>query len=223
MSSTVKAVLHQLEALGNAKVRELQIRNGAGTSQYGVPLGDIRKVAAQYKNQHELGLQLWTSGNVDAQLTGILLLKPKLLSAAALEQMVRDTSCAQVADWLSSYVVKQHPEKEALRLQWMEAQHPWLARAGWSLTWERINKNPDGLDLPALLDRIEQEAGNAPSDVQWTMNFCLGSIGINEPTLRKRAIALGEKLGMFRDYPVSKGCTSPYVPIWVNEMVRRQG
>ena len=102
----------------------------------------------------------------------------------------------------------------------MEADDPWAARAGWSLTSERIAKNPDGLDLPALLDRIESELGNAASE--GTMNFCLAGIGIHFPQLRKRAIAIGERLGIYRDYPVSKGCTSPFAPIWINEMVRRQ-
>lgn len=31
------------------------------------------------------------------------------------------------------------------------------------------------------------------------------------------------RLGLCRDYPVSKRCTSPFAPIWINEMVRRQG
>lgn len=48
-------------------------------------------------------------------------------------------------------------------------------------------------------------------------------IGIHFPELRERAIAIGERLGIYRDYPVSKGCTSPFAPIWINEMVRRQG
>lgn len=39
----------------------------------------------------------------------------------------------------------------------MADEDPWAARAGWSLTSERIGKNPEGLDLPALLDRIESE------------------------------------------------------------------
>lgn len=43
------------------------------------------------------------------------------------------------------------------------------------------------------------------------------------PKQRTRALAIGEKLGLYRDYPVSKGCTSPFAPIWINEMVRRQG
>ena len=104
----------------------------------------------------------------------------------------------------------------------MEEDDRWAARAGWNLTSERIAKNPDGLDLPALLDRIESEMGNAAPEVQWTMNFCLAGIGIHFPKHRKRAIAIGEKLGIYRDYPVSKGCTSPFAPIWINEMVRRQ-
>jgi hypothetical protein len=32
---------------------------------------------------------------------------------------------------------------------------------------------------------------------------------------------MGEKMGIYRDYPVSKGCTSPFAPIWINEMVGR--
>jgi len=58
---------------------------------------------------------------------------------------------------------------------------------------------------------------------QWTMNNCLAGIGIHVPEHRERALAIGEKLGVYRDYPVSKGCTSPFAPIWINEMVRRQG
>ena len=47
--------------------------------------------------------------------------------------------------------------------------------------------------------------------------------GIHDRKLRKRAIAIGEKIGLYRDWPVSKGCTPPYVPVWVEFMVKRQG
>jgi hypothetical protein len=55
------------------------------------------------------------------------------------------------------------------------------------------------------------------------MNSTLAQIGINYPEYRDRSIAIGEKLGIYRNFPVSKGCTSPFAPIWINEMVRRQG
>jgi hypothetical protein len=39
----------------------------------------------------------------------------------------------------------------------------------------------------------------------------------------KQLKAIGEMLGIYRDYPVSKGCTSPFAPIWIDYMVSRQG
>ncbi len=78
------------------------------------------------------------------------------------------------------------------------------------------------MDISRILDRLESERGKAVPQVQWTMNSALDQIGIQFPELRDRAIAIGEKLGIYRDYPVSKGCTSPFAPIWIEEMVRRQ-
>lgn len=220
---TLKEALARLEALGDEKVRAQNRRNGAGTKQFGVRLGDIRKLAKEIKTDHDLALQLWKTGNLDARLLAILLMKPKQLSAEELESLVRSVDFVHVADWLNSYVVKKHPDKEALRLKWLQDKDRWAARAGWSLTSERIAKNPEGLDLPALLDRIEAEMPTAAPEIQWTMNFCLAGIGIHFPKQRKRAMAIGENLGLYRDYPVSKGCTSPFAPIWIEEMVRRQG
>jgi len=223
MATTLKETLAQLKALGNEKVRAQNSKNGAGDNQFGVRHGDIRKLAAKIKTNHALAIALWETGNIDARLLAILLINPKKLTADDLDRMVRSVGFAQVADWLNSYVVKKHPDKETLRQRWMADDHPWTARAGWSLTSERIGKNPEGLDLPALLDRIESEMGDAAPEAQWTMNFCLAGIGIHFPKHRKRAIAIGETLGIYRDYPVSKGCTSPFAPIWIKEMVSRQG
>jgi 3-methyladenine DNA glycosylase AlkD len=223
MATTLKEALAQLEALGNEKVRARNSKNGAGDNQFGVQLGDIRKLATKIKTNHALAISLWETGNIDARLLAILLMNPKNLSAEELDRMVRSVGFVQVAEWLNSYVVKNHPDKESLRQRWMADADPWAARAGWNLTSERIGKNHEGLDLPALLDRIESEMKDAAPEAQWTMNFCLAGIGIHFPKYRKRAIAIGETLGIYRDYPVSKGCTSPFAPIWISEMVRRQG
>ncbi|MBA3948726.1 MAG: DNA alkylation repair protein [Acidobacteria bacterium] len=219
----LKDALAQLKALGDEKVRARNTKNGAGDNQFGVPMGGIRKVAAKIKRDHALAMALWETGNLDARLLAILILEPKRLSGGDIDRMVRDADVAQLADWLNAYVVKEHPGREALRQSWMEDRNPWAARAGWSLTAGRIARAPDGLDVPALLDRIESEMASAPAPAQWTMNNCLAGIGIHHPKLRKRAVAIGEKLGIYRDFPVSKGCTSPFAPIWIDEMVRRQG
>ena len=220
---TLNDTLKQLEALGNAKVRAQNAKSGAGDNQFGVSLGDIRVLARKIRTDHALALSLWDTGNVDAQFLATLLIEPNKLSAEAMDRMVRSITFVRVADWLNSYVVAKHPDKEALREDWVAADDRWVARAGWHLTAERVSENPDGLDLLAVLDRIESEMADAVPEVQWTMNNTLAAIGIQVPKLRKRAIAIGEKLGLYRDYPVSKGCTSPFAPIWINAMVSRQG
>jgi 3-methyladenine DNA glycosylase AlkD len=216
-------ILEQLRALGNEKVRAQNAKAGAGDNQFGVRLGDIRRLAKKIRTDHSLALALWETGNVDAQFLAVLLIEPGKLSDEEMNRMVRSISFARVADWFSSYVVRKHPGKEAFRQAWLAADDRWAARAGWDLTAERVARSPSGLDLSALLDRIESEMPGADPEVQWTMNNTLAAIGINLPDHRERAIGIGEKLGIYRDYPVPKGCTSPFAPIWIEAMVSRQG
>ena len=222
---TLEEALRQLKALGDAGVRAQNAKRGAGDNQFGVARGDLRNLANKIKTNHELALSLWKTGNVDAQFLATLLIDVRRLSADEIDRMVGSVSFDWVADWLHSYVVKQHADKEALREKWMAAAEDdrWKARAGWQLTAGRVAKRPEGLDLEALLDRIESEMPAAAPQVQWTMNACLAEIGIHFPKHRKRAIAIGERLGVYRDYPCSKGCISPFAPIWINAMVARQG
>lgn len=221
-TTTLEETLSQLESLAHAGVHAQNVKRGAGDNQFGVKLGDVRILAKKIKTNHELALALWKTGNIDAQFLATLLIEVDLLSADEMERMVSSVTFAGVADWLHSYVVKEHADKETLRNKWMASDDHWAARAGWALTAGRVAKSPEGLDLTALLDRIEKEMGTAAPEVQWTMNNCLAGIGIHFPQHRKRAIAIGEKLGIYRDYPCPKGCTSPFAPIWIGEMVRRQ-
>ncbi len=219
---TLKETLRQLKALGNERMRKQNTKNGAGDNQFGVRLGELKKLAKKIKTNHELAMALWGTGNIDARLLATLLIKPKSLSVDEMDRMVRSVTFVQVADWLNAYVVKLHPEKETLRQGWMVTDNPMAARAGWSLTTGRIVRSPAGLDLPGLLKRIESEMGSAAPEVQWTMNCALAEIGIHFPEHRARALGVGETLGIYRDYPVSRGCTSPFAPTWINEMVSRQ-
>lgn len=225
---TVDGVLEQLKALGNEATRKQNAKWAYGAiqpdaTQFGVKHGDIRTLAKTIGPDHALALSLWDTRNVDAQLLACLLMKPKDMSADDFDRLVRSVTFAHVADWLHTNVIKEHPNKEALRQRWMTADNCWAARAGWGITSGRVAKSPEGLDLSALLDRIEAEMGSADPAAQWTMNNTLAAIGIHHPKLRERAVAIGEKLGVYRDYPCSKGCTSPFAPIWIAEMVKRQG
>jgi alkylhydroperoxidase family enzyme len=54
------------------------------------------------------------------------------------------------------------------------------------------------------------------------MNHCLAEIDIHHREHRSRALKISERLAVLVDYPASPGCTPPYAPVWIAEMVRRR-
>ena len=218
---TLNEVMSQLQALGSEKAIEMNTRHGVSGKQFGVKNGDLRPIAKAIKSDPELTWQLWDSEYHEARMLATLIWNPKKLTEEEVERLVSQPANSFQSDWLNSNVMKALPNKEAFRLKWMTSTDPMTLRSAWSLTTERVVKNREGLDLTALLDRIEKEMLDAPEANRWMMNYCLAEIGINSPEHRDRAIAIGEKLGVYRDYKVSKGCTSPFAPIWIKAMVDR--
>ncbi|SCG44544.1 3-methyladenine DNA glycosylase AlkD [Micromonospora echinaurantiaca] len=217
--TTVAEVMAELAALEDPKAREVNEKHG---DDHGVNLGRLRALAKRLKTQQELARQLWATGDTAARLLAILICRPKAFARDELDVMVREARTPKVHDWLVNYVVKKNPHAEELRLAWFADPDPVVASAGWALTTERVAKKPEGLDLAGLLDVIEAEMRDAPDRLQWAMNHCLAQIGIEHAEHRARAIDIGERLEVLKDYPTSPGCTSPFAPVWITEMVRRQ-
>jgi 3-methyladenine DNA glycosylase AlkD len=217
--TTVAEVMAELAALEDPRVREANEKRG---DDHGVNLGALRAVAKRLKTRHDLALGLWETDDTAARLLALLICRPKAFGRDELDARVREARIPKVHDWLVNYVVKKSPHAEELRVAWSADPDPVVASAGWALTTERVAKKPEGLDLAGLLDVIEAEMRDAPDRLQWAMNHCLAQIGIEHPEHRARAIGIGERLHVLEDYPTPPNCTSPFAPVWIAEMVRRQ-
>ncbi|WP_395107922.1 DNA alkylation repair protein [Actinomadura sp. SCN-SB] len=218
--TTVAEVMAELAALEDPKVRAVNEKHG---DDHGVNLGKLRALAKRLKTQPDLARRLWETEDTAARLLAILICRPKAFERDELDAMLRQARAPKVHDWLVNYVVKKNRHAEELRVAWLADPDPAVASAGWALTTERVAKKPEGLDLAGLLDVIEAEMKDAPERLQWAMNHCLARIGIEHAGHRARAMDIGERLEVLKDYPTPPGCTSPYAPIWITEMVRRQG
>jgi 3-methyladenine DNA glycosylase AlkD len=212
-------VMAELDALADPRVREANEKRG---DDHGVNLGKLRQLAKRLKTQHELASELWDTDDTAARLLALLICRPKLYEPDELDAMLREARAPKVHDWLVNYVVKKNPHAEELRERWFSDPDPVMASAGWALTTERVAKSPEGLDLTGLLDTVESEMKDAPDRLQWEMNTTLATIGIQHPDHRPRAMDIGERLEVLKDYPTPPGCTSPFAPAWIAEMVRRQ-
>ncbi|MBN3496343.1 DNA alkylation repair protein [Arthrobacter pascens] len=209
----------ELGELEDPKARVVNERHG---DDHGVNLSKLRALAKRLKTQQELACRLWETADTAARLLAILICRPKAFERDELDAMLREARTPKVHDWLVNYVVKKSAHSEGLRVSWSADPDPVVASAGWALTTERVAKKPEGLDLAGLLDVIEAEMKDAPDRLQWAMNHCLAQIGIEHAGHRARALDIGERLEVLKDYPTPPNCTSPFAPIWITEMVRRQ-
>lgn len=185
-------------------------------------LGDIKKVAKEIKKDHDLAMELWSTGDFRPRLLSTLIFDKKQLSQAVIDQLALDVldheedERNQIVDWLLANQLTKDKSTVALLNTWEESSSPVLRRLFWyhqaRLRWTgQTPPNNSG----ELLESLERNLAGAPPKVQWAMNFCAGQIGIHEPKFRSRCVALGKKLGLYKDEPVAKNCTPSYLPEFI--------
>ncbi|MDO5373077.1 MAG: DNA alkylation repair protein [Corynebacterium glutamicum] len=218
-STLVESTLASLKELEDPKILAVNERHG---DDHAVNLTKLRAVAKELKKNQPLARELWATNDTAARLVALLICRPKEFDQSELDSMILEARTPKVLDWLINYVVKKNPHWNDLRVLWLEDAAENVAVAGWALNTHAVITKPDALDDSEILDTIEAQMKTAEPRVQWSMNECLAQIGIHRPELRDRAIAIGERLEVLKDYPTPPNCTSPFAPIWIEEMVRRQ-
>lgn len=203
-------------------VAELNKRN--------LKLGDLKKRGSEIKKDHDLAMELWSTGDYFPRPFSILIFDNKLLSEEVVDQLASDLlrhdaeERNQLADWLLANQLTKNKKLVSVIATWEENPSPVLRRLFWyhqaRLRW--TGQTPPG-NSAALLDSLESNMANAEPEVQWAMNFCAGQIGVHEPEFRSRCIHLGETLGLYKDEHVAKNCTPSHLPAFIRvEVAKRE-
>lgn len=182
-------------------------------------LGDLRKIAKEVKKDHQLALELWFTGNYFARQLAILIFDPKQLSQDAIDDLESDMEKhpiderLQLMDWLLANQLSKDKKNVALMESWENSSSALERRTFWyhqaRLRW--VGQTPPN-NTGKLLRSIEQKLETEAPEVQWAMNFAAIQIGIFEPQFRNQCIALGERVGLYKDEIVPRGCTPSYLP-----------
>ncbi|HVG46085.1 MAG TPA: DNA alkylation repair protein [Longimicrobium sp.] len=187
----------------------------------------IRTIAKEQGKNPELAAHLWEHGGFSARMLSLLILDLKAVDVPYVERLVSDVEAAdakeqsQLLDWMIANVIMKKAGLKNETAKWRSDPSTIKQRVFWSVQARSVRAENHALN-EQLLEHIERGLPTAPEKVQWNMNWCAAQIGIADERLRSRCIALGERLGLYRDYKVSKGCTSPYLPIWIGSVVGKQ-
>ena len=211
-----------LSARAKKLVAEITIGN--------VKLGDLKKRGTEIKKDHDLAMELWSTGEFYPRLLATLIFDKQLLAENVIDQLASDMlrhdaeERTQLADWLSANQLAKDKKLVALITTWEKNPSPILRRWFWyhqaRLRWVGQTPPDNSADL---LDSLETNMANAEPEVQWAMNFCACQIGVHEPRFRSRCIKLGEALGIYKDQHVAKNCTPQYLPEFIRiEVAKRE-
>jgi 3-methyladenine DNA glycosylase AlkD len=158
--------------------------------------GEIRTLAAEQGKDQGLATRLWESEGFRARMLALLMFDLKAVDVPQLQALVDDIEAmegkeqSQLCDWLVANVIM---KKAALRkesMTWRRDASVTKQRLFWSVQARSVRSGNDELN-EALLGHIERDLASAPEHVQWNMNWCAAQIGIADPRVRERCIALG--------------------------------
>lgn len=186
-------------------------------------LGDIRKIAKEVKKDHELAMELWSTGEFLPRQLAILIMDKKLLSQKLIDTLDKDIQKhpmeerTQLIDWLMANQFTKDKDLITLMESWEQSPSALQRRIFWyyqaRLRW--TGKTPPS-NTENLIASIEARIEKEKPEVQWAMNFTAGQIGIHQPEHRARCIAIGERTGLYKDEVVPKGCTPNYLPEFIS-------
>jgi 3-methyladenine DNA glycosylase AlkD len=185
-------------------------------------MGDIKRLAGEIKKDHDLAMELWGTGQFTARLLAVLIMDRKLLTQElldGLDQGMRahpERERTQLMDWLMANQLAKDRRTIALMDTWAHSTSPLQRRTYWyrqgRLRWMG---HPPPTSNAVLVGAIEERIAGEVPEVQWAMNFTAGWIGIYDKSLRARCVAIGERTGLFKGLPVSKGCTPDHLPEFI--------
>ncbi len=202
-----------LEGLGSEPVKVLWLKHGAKEPLFGVKIGDLKPLAKKLKGEQALALELYTTGNGDAQYLAGLIADGSRMTRAQLQLWADQAAWRMIAATIVPWVASEHADGLAVARKWIEAKTENVAIAGWHTLGALVTITPD-VELPlkefgALLDRIAKTMAAQPGRVRQAMNYYVIACGTYSVPLGAKAIATARKLGKVE---VEMGDTDCKVP-----------
>ena len=195
----------------------------AQISSESTKLGDLRKIAKEIKKDHDLAMELWSTGEFSPRLLATLIMDKKLLSQEVIDKLIQDLENHelddrnQIIDWLMANQLSKDKKTIALMESWENSPSVLQRRVFWyhqaRLRWMGKTNQPN---TEELLTSIEANLVNEQPEVQWAMNYTAGQIGKWEEEYRNRCISIGEETGLYKDEIVAKNCTPSYLPKFIS-------
>ena len=163
---------------------------------FGVSFANLNKLKKKLKGEHDLGVELWETGNVDAQSLATMIMDPAKLKAKLVEKWVNNLQYYMTADLLVQ-VIRGTDFYSKYIDKWTKSKKEYVKRLGYHLVSQEARHNEELNDkfFEKYLSTIGKEIQSSPNRAKEGMNTALVVIGLRNSKLNKKALEVAKKVG----------------------------
>jgi len=163
---------------------------------FGVSKPKLDELARKIGKNHELGVELWSTGIHDARLLGVLVSEPEKVDAKQMDRWVRDFDNWDVCDGTCCHLFVFAAPAWKKAFEWTRRKKEFEKRAGFALAAFLAvhDKLASETNYKKFLRVIERESWDDRNFVRKAVNWALRNIGKRNLRLNRAAIASAERI-----------------------------
>jgi 3-methyladenine DNA glycosylase AlkD len=195
--ASVEDVLERLNKKARPDQLEGMARYGiAVEKRLGVSVPDLRKLAKELGQDHELALKLWKTGIAEAKIIAAMIDDPQKLTEEQMEDWVKDINSWDICDQVCMNFFEKTPLAWKKINDWSNREEEFVKRTAFSLiaclAWH--DKKAEDEKLIELFPVIIRGATDERNFVKKAVNWALRNIGKRNQNLNKAAIKVAKEI-----------------------------
>ncbi len=197
MSARFDAVIMELNTLADPDQLDGMSRYGMSTkARLGIKIPELRKIARKHKRDHELALELWSTGIAEARILAAMVDDPAKLTPMQMDEWAQGFDSWDVCDQVCMNLFDKSELAWTMIPQWAHRDEEFVKRAGYALiaclAWhDKKATDEQFLDqLPIIVYGATDERNYVKKGVSWALRH----IGKRNRTLHTAALQTARNL-----------------------------
>ena len=222
---TTQQIMDELKKKGSDTIKRIFLNHGAKEPLFGVKVADLKIIQKKVKKDHQLAMELYSTGHHEAMYLAGLIADESKMSKKDIHGWAEKAKSCGLCEYTVAWVAAESAYGWELGMEWINSPKENIASAGWNALSGVISMKPDNeLDIPTikkLLQRVQKEIHTAPNRVRYTMNGFVIGVGCYVKELSSLASEIGKKIGNVTVDMGSTSCKVPFAPDYINKVKAR--
>jgi 3-methyladenine DNA glycosylase AlkD len=194
---TSAGILKKLKTRGSRKNIQGMAKFGISSNgRLGVSMPEIRRIAKETGENHELALRLWNSGKAEARIVASIIADPGRMTAEEMDRWVSDFDSWDVCDQVCMNLFERTSVARQKIRMWSRREEEFIRRAAYALlaclAWH--DKDAPDRVFTGFLPVIKRGATDERNFVKKAVNWALRNIGKRNPRLNREAVRTAKEI-----------------------------